>query len=42
MGGNVAYEALDTDHSFSDTRLQMIEKTVKFLAEQAQKTEECL
>ena len=39
MGGNVVYEALDTDHSFSDTRLQMIEKTAKFLAEQAQKAE---
>ena len=39
MGGTVVYEALDTDHSFSDTRLQMIEKTAKFLAEQAQKAE---
>ena len=35
----VEVEALDTDHSFSDTRLQMIEKTAKFLAEQVQKTE---
>ena len=39
MGGNVVYEALDTDHSFSDIRLQMIEKTAKFLTEQVQKTE---
>ena len=39
MGGSVVYEALDTDQSFSDTRLQMIEKTAKFLAEQVQKTE---
>lgn len=34
LGGNVAYETLDTDHSFSDVRLAMIEKTAKFLAEQ--------
>lgn len=39
IGGAVVYEALDTDHSFSDTRLQMIEKTAKFLAEQVRKTE---
>lgn len=34
LGGNVVYETLDTDHSFSDVRLAMIEKTAKFLVEQ--------
>ncbi|MGN1230837.1 MAG: alpha/beta hydrolase family protein [Anaerotignum sp.] len=37
MGGTVVYETLDTDHSFSDVRLTMIEKAVRFLAEQAEK-----
>lgn len=34
LGGNVVYETLDTDHSFSDVRLAMIEKTARFLVEQ--------
>ncbi len=34
IGGNVAYETLETDHSFSDVRLTMIEKTARFLVEQ--------
>lgn len=34
IGGNVVYETLETDHSFSDTRLMMIEKVAKFLVEQ--------
>lgn len=37
IGGNVAYETLETDHSFSDVRLTMIEKVARFLVEQAEK-----
>ena len=37
IGGNVVYETLETDHSFSDVRLTMIEKVARFLAEQAEK-----
>lgn len=33
-GGTVLYEELDTDHSFSDVRLEMIEKTAAFLVKQ--------
>ena len=39
VGGRVTYEELDTDHSFSDTRLRMIEKTAQFLAAQVEETE---
>lgn len=37
VGGNVVYETLETDHSFSDVRLTMIEKVAKFLVEQVEK-----
>lgn len=33
IGGNIRYETLDTDHSFSDVRLAMIGKVAAFLAE---------
>lgn len=34
LGGAVRYETLETDHSFSNVRLTMMEKTAVFLAEQ--------
>lgn len=37
MGGTVVYEILDTDHSFSDVRLTMIEKVARFLVAQVEK-----
>lgn len=36
MGGRIIYEELDTDHSFSDARLRMIEKTAQFLVAQVE------
>lgn len=37
QGGMVRYETLDTDHSFSDVRLTMMQKVAAFLIEQVKK-----